>query len=254
MNVFIITQEEIFYLPDNIDYLLKNLPSHIKIVGAIVLRQSPFGKRMSFLQKAYETAGVFGLAFFVRCSVKYVLGKLSGKSVKRFFEQHDVPLIEINSSINAPEVLDNIKSYEPDVIVSIAANQIFKKKLLSLPSRGCINLHTAFLPKYRGLMPTFWAMKNSEDKIGVSVFLMDEGIDSGPIIVQKILPIAKDKPMNQLIKETKHAGMGAIEEALIKLDADDFELMENNDEDSTYFGFPTRKDVQEFLAAGKKFF
>lgn len=254
MNVFIIAQEEIFYLPDNIDYLLKNLPSHIKIVGAIVLRQSPFGKKMSFLQKAYETASIFGLAFFTHYSFKYVLGKLSGKSVRKVFEQQDTPLIEVEGSINAPVVLDNIKSYEPDVIVSIAANQIFKKRLLSLPSRGCINLHTGLLPKYRGLMPTFWAMKNNEDNIGVSVFLMDEGIDNGPIIVQKILPIAKDKPMDHIIRETKHAGMVAIEEALIKLDAGDFELMENNEEDSTYFGFPARKDVKEFLTAGKKFF
>lgn len=254
MNVLIITQEEVFYLPNNIDYLLKNLPSHIEIVGAVVLEQSPFGKRMSFMKKAYETANIFGLTFFTWCTIKYVLAKLSGKSVKKLFEQHEVPLIDIESSINDLKVLDKIKSYEPDVIVSIASNQIFKKKLLSLPSKGCINLHTALLPKYRGLMPTFWAMKNNEDNIGVSVFLMDEGIDSGPIIVQKILPIAKDKPMNQLIKETKHAGMGAIKEALIKLDAGDFELMENDAEDSIYVGFPTRKDVREFLAAGKKLF
>ena len=64
-------------------------------------------------------------------------------------------------------------------------NQIFKKQIIELAPKGCINLHTALLPKYRGLMPTFWVLKNNEKYTGVSVFFVDKGIDSGPIIVQR---------------------------------------------------------------------
>lgn len=254
MNVFIITQDEIFYLPENIDYLLNNLPSHIKVVGAIVLEQSPFGKRMSFMQRARETIDIFGYRFFARYSVKYLIRKLGGKSVRKVFEQRGIPITQVEKSINDNKVLKTIKSYNPDIIVSIASNQIFKKKLLTLPQKGCINLHTALLPKYRGLMPVFWAMKNNEEKIGVSVFLMDEGVDSGPIIVQRVLPIEKDDTMEQVIKKTKHVGMQAIIEVLEKMDSGDYELMENDASQSTYFSFPTKKDVREFLASGKRFY
>ena len=84
------------------------------------------------------------------------------------------------------------------MLVSILGNQIFKRKLIDLAPKGCINLHTALLPKYRGLMPTFWALKNNEKNTGVSVFFVDEGIDSGPIIIQK-------KVVIELIRHNKVA-------------------------------------------------
>ena len=81
--------------------------------------------------------------------------------------------------------MDTIKYYEPDLLVSILGNQIYREPIINLASNGCINLHTALLPKYRGLMPSFWVLRNGEYYTGVSVFFVDEGIDSGPIIVQK---------------------------------------------------------------------
>jgi len=54
-----------------------------------------------------------------------------------------------------------------------------------LAPKGCLNLHSALLPKYRGLMPSFWVLKNNENKTGVSVFFVDKGIDSGPIFSAK---------------------------------------------------------------------
>jgi formyltetrahydrofolate hydrolase len=92
-------------------------------------------------------------------------------------------------------------------------NQIFKSPILNLAPKGCINLHTALLPKYRGLMPTFWVMKNNEKKTGVSVFFVDEGIDSGPIIIQEKLEIG-NFTQEQLIKRTKKIGMELISKSI----------------------------------------
>ena len=102
-------------------------------------------------------------------------------------------------------------------------------------------------------MPTFWAMKNGESSIGVTVFMMDEGIDSGPILVQKLVSVGK-KSQSELIRETKEVGMDAIIESLIMMSKDAVETKENNDAEMSYFGFPTRKDVKAFIAAGNKFF
>lgn len=255
MNILIITQDEIFYLPEHMLYLLDELPHHgINVVGTIILGQSPFGVKNSFFEKVVETNSIFGYKFFLYYSFKFAVRRLTGKTIKNVFKLKNIEIINLIHSINHRDSLSIIKSYKPDVIVSIAANQIFKKDLLSLPPKGCINLHTALLPKYRGLMPAFWALKNNEDKIGVSVFMMDEGIDSGPLLIQKEFRVPQDDTLEVVIQKTKKMGMDAIIEALEKLKNGTYEVYENKKEAATYYSFPTKEDVKGFLATGRKLF
>ena len=86
-------------------------------------------------------------------------------------KRYDIDTIPLDGPINSASSLQVIKSFEPDLLVSIQGNQIFKAGLLAIPNLGTLNLHTALLPKYRGLMPTFWVLKNQENVTGVSVFL-----------------------------------------------------------------------------------
>jgi len=132
-------------------------------------------------------------------------------------------------------------------------NQIFKKQIIELAPKGCINLHTALLPKYRGLMPTFWVLKNNEKYTGVSVFFVDKGIDSGPIIVQEKVEIG-NMTQEALIKYTKKIGMECISKSIDLIEKDKVELIENDADQKTYFTFPTNIDVKVFKSNGKKFF
>ena len=102
-------------------------------------------------------------------------------------------------------------------------------------------------------MPTFWVLKNGEQYTGVSVFFVDEGIDSGPIIVQKKIKI-NNVSQSELINITKKLGMDAIIEAINLIYDDNVDLITNNNSEMSYFTFPTRKDVIEFKRNGKKFF
>ena len=102
-------------------------------------------------------------------------------------------------------------------------------------------------------MPTFWVMKNNEKKTGVSVFFVDEGIDSGPIIVQTEVKIG-NRTQEELIKHTKKMGMDAIAKSIDLIKKDQVNLIENNPSEKTYFTFPKRKDVLAFKKIGKKFF
>ena len=131
--------------------------------------------------------------------------------------------------------MKKIKSYEPDLLISIAGNQIFKQPLIDLAPKGCLNLHTALLPKYRGLMPSFWVLKNNERETGVSVFFVDKGIDSGPILVQKKLPISEKMSQAELIKKSKKLGMDAIIEAINLIHNGNFNLIPNPNEEKTFF-------------------
>lgn len=253
MNLILITQNEPFYLKSNIEYLIKNLPENCKIVGCIVSDVSPFGKKESFLQKALSTLKIFGFKFFLRYALRFIKIKLFDSDLKKYLLNENIEIIYLDGSINSDSSLSKIRNFKPDLLISIAGNEIFKKNLIDLAPEGCLNLHTAMLPKYRGLMPTFWAMKNNEEYLGVSVFFVDEGIDSGPIIFQEKIKI-EDQTMEDLIKETKLLGMQGIIKSIRMIMSKKYELIENDDKKSTYFSFPKRKDVREFISNGKKFF
>jgi len=254
MNVVVLTQDDPFYLGKNLDYLFKKLPFDINISATVVFDVSPFGKKETFFQKLRKTYSVFGLSFVIHYGIEFLFNKLKPSTkVNNVLRKHKIPIIQLQNNINKPDSLKIIKSYNPDVLVSIAGNQIFRKSLINLAPKGCINLHTALLPKYRGLMPTFWVLNNNEKKTGVSVFFVDEGIDSGSIIIQKEFEI-RNHTQKQLIKATKKLGMEAVVEALLAIKNDSVDLLPNNNAEMTYFSFPTKEDVKDFKKKGKKFY
>ena len=253
MKIIVITQNEPFFLSENINYLINNLPDNHTIEGVIVTKVSPFGKKESFIKKALNTKRIFGYRFFLYYALRFIRAKVFQKSITNILSKYRINKIELKGSINSKKNLSIIKSYNPDLLISILGNQIFKKPLIDLAPKGCINLHTALLPKYRGLMPTFWVLKNNERHTGVSVFFVDEGIDSGPIIVQEKVEIG-NKTQLQLIKETKQVGMKLILKSIDLIAKGELQLIENPESDKSYFSFPTREDVKEFNRQGKKFF
>jgi methionyl-tRNA formyltransferase len=254
MKIVIITQNEPFYLTKSLKYLLNILPDNVDVVGCVVADVSPFGKKESFFKKAKKTYDIFGLNFFTYYSFKYLKSKFKPKNnLKKFLRSVDIPIIILDKPVNNQSSVSLIKTYNPDLLVSILGNQIFKAPILNLAPKGCINLHTALLPKYRGLMPTFWVMKNNEKKTGVSVFFVDEGIDSGPIIVQTEVEIG-DRTQEELITYTKKIGMEAISKSIDLIQKDKVELIKNDSSQKTYFTFPTKSDVSVFNKIGKQFF
>lgn len=254
MKIVLITQDDPFYLAKNIDYLINNLPSNSVIAGCVITSVSPFGKKESFVKKAFKTFYIFGLKFFLRYSVRYVFAMASKKNkIGAVLKKYYIPRIELTSSINSPESLEHIKNYSPDLLISIGGNEIFKRPLIDLAKDGCLNLHTAPLPKYRGLMPSFWVLKHQEKFTAVSVFYVDEGIDSGPILVQEKIEI-KGQSQEQLINQTKKIGMNCIVKAISKIQANDISTIPNDDNQMTYYSFPTKDDVREFRRVGASFF
>ena len=120
MNIIIITQNEPFYLAQNISYLIRNLPTHSKIVGCVVNDVSPFGKKESFLLKAKKTYDIFGFKFFTYYSFKFILNKFKkGNSLVSLLENYKIPIITLNKPINNIESVATIKSFQPDLLVSI---------------------------------------------------------------------------------------------------------------------------------------
>lgn len=254
MRLLIITQDDPFFLPRNVEYFLDKLSSDDEVVAAVVLNVSPFGKKESFIKTAFKTLKIFGVRFFVNYALRFAVSKIILKrSVISSFKSKSIEVISLQGSINSTHSLEELKRFEPDILISIAGNEIYRRPLLDLAKFGCLNLHTGMLPKYRGLMPSFWALKNNEQEIGVTVFQVDEGIDSGPILVQKSLNL-DGLSLNEVIKKTKRIGMDCMLEAVFKVKLCEPNLIDNDETKATYFSFPSKDDVKEFRQLGKRFF
>jgi methionyl-tRNA formyltransferase len=102
------------------------------------------------------------------------------------------------SRVSTPQFLEIVGGLAPDLLIVVAFGQILKRALLDIPNFGVINIHASLLPKYRGAAPIQWAILNNEDRTGLTAMRMEEGLDSGPILLQEALPILPDETTGQL--------------------------------------------------------
>lgn len=255
MRIILVVPNEPFYVSKNIDYLINSLKKnkHL-IVSCVLLSPSPYGRRESFFSKSIKVYNIFGINFFLYYGINFIHQKFFSKSVKEILKSNNVNIIKLKDSINKDSSILEIKEHKPDLIISVLANEIFKKDVLDLPTFGCINLHTSLLPKFRGMMPTFWVLLKNEKYTGVTVFLMDDGVDTGPIISQRKILIREDMSQKELIIKTKKIGMELLVECVEKIKIGKIKYIPNSKNHGTYFSFPTKDDVKIFLKNGKKFF
>ena len=93
---------------------------------------------------------------------------------------------------------DQIRGKAPDILVVVAFGQLLKKNLLTIPRWGVLNIHASILPKYRGAAPIHWAILNNEPSTGLTAMRMDEGLDTGPILLKEVVPIGTDETAGEL--------------------------------------------------------
>lgn len=132
--------------------------------------------------------------------------KLTPPPVKLAAEQLGLPILQPRS-INNAEAVEALRNLSLDILVTAAFGQLLRPVVLNLPKLGCINVHASLLPKYRGAAPIPWAVIHGERETGVTTFLMDEGMDTGPILLQRRTEIGPDETAGEL--EERLAKMGA---------------------------------------------
>lgn len=119
------------------------------------------------------------------------------KRLEQLTDKYQIPLFRV-SDINEKSFVVNVKNFRPDLIVTAHFEKLLKYDLIQTPSLGCINLHPSLLPKYRGMAPQHWPIINGDRETGVTVHFIEEGIDTGDIILQKKITIAEDVYVSDL--------------------------------------------------------
>jgi methionyl-tRNA formyltransferase len=117
--------------------------------------------------------------------------------VKRLALERQVPVLQPEKA-SAPDFCDQIQAMSPDLIIVVAFGQILRKRLLDIPRWGVVNIHASLLPKLRGAAPIQWAVMNNETLTGLTVMRMDEGMDTGPILLQEGVPVFEDETAGHL--------------------------------------------------------
>ena len=136
--------------------------------------------------------------------------------------------------VKRPEAVERLREEAPDLIVVAAFGQILSKEILDLPRLGCVNVHASLLPAYRGAAPIQWAVINGEEKSGVTIMQMDEGLDTGDILLQEEIPLASDETGESLYDKMARLGGELLVKALPMIEQGTLTPIKQDDSASCY--------------------
>ncbi len=131
---------------------------------------------------------------------------LEPSAVKRVAQERGLPLMQ-PPNVNVPESIDALRAVSPDAIVVASYGQLLKSSVFELPRWGTVNIHASLLPAYRGAAPINWAIIRGETRTGITTFFIEQGLDTGDILLAESLDIDPDEDASQL--EVRLADLGA---------------------------------------------
>ena len=251
LRVFVITEDDPLYVIRFFDVFLAELPrDRIELVGITVSR--------AFHEPLWKTARriwrFYGTVDFLRLLGKWFRAKLSGRRIGSIARDSGVPVVEA-TSVNSEDFLAKLRSLQVDVVVSVAAPEVFKAALLAVPRLGAINIHSGRLPQYGGMMPTFWQMRAGEPCATVTIHEMAAKLDAGGIIPTLDFPLQPNDSLDRVITGTKQAGARLMIQTLLRFDAEAGTRPPSTPIDIAtggYNRFPDPKSVREYRARGHR--
>ena len=140
---------------------------------------------------------------------------LTPPPIKNLSIENNLPYIQPRR-LREPQSIEQLKSWEPDIIIVAAFGQILRPEVLGLPKYGCINVHASILPRWRGASPIQAAILNGDQQTGVTIMMMDEGVDTGAILAQRAIPISEHDTHRTLSQKLSTLGAELLIETLPK--------------------------------------
>lgn len=159
--------------------------------------------------------------------------KLTPPPTKVLAEKFNIPVLQPDK-IKTDEFLDELKELNPDVICVTAYGKIIPRSILELPRHGCINVHPSLLPKYRGAAPVNWTIINGGKVTGVTIMQMDEGMDSGNILLVREVRIGDDDDAEIMLEKLSKIGGEMLVETLKLLEEEKLNPVKQDESEVTF--------------------
>lgn len=275
LRILFVTQEDPFYIPLFFERFFELCFSRDRRAGdaagckldlAGVVIQRPLGNKTNkgLARRMYRLYGPVG---FIRMGIRYTAARLGRflwsirlgplrlwprhRSVEALSLRYGVPILPF-VDMNGEQAVEFVRREETDLVVSVSASQIFKAAILSAPRIGCINLHNAPLPHYRGMLPNFWQMLHGEEESVLTIHEMVVDLDKGDILKRKGTPIEPGDSLDDLIRRTKRRSAEILLETLEEVRRGTARLSPLPAEEGSYFTWPTREQAREFRRRGHR--
>ena len=169
--------------------------------------------------------------------------KLVAPPVKELALEHNIPVYQ-PEKMKDGTALSILKELNPDLIAVVAYGRILPKDILELPKYGCINVHGSLLPKYRGAAPIQWAVIDGEKESGVTIMQMDEGLDTGDMLLKGTVALEEKETSGSLFEKISALGASLCVEALEKLEKGELKP-EKQGESTTEYAKMLTKEMGE---------
>ena len=169
---------------------------------------------------------------------------LKSPPIKILADELGLNVIQLEK-LRAPEAMNQLRIWNPDLIVVAAFGQILKPDVLALPPQGCINVHASLLPRWRGAAPIQAAILAGDVETGVTIMNMDQGVDTGAIINQRAIKIERDDTSGSLSEKLSHLGADLLIETLSRYLSGRLQPQPQNEAQATYA--PMLKKEHGFL-------
>jgi methionyl-tRNA formyltransferase len=247
VRIVFLTTDDPLYLPAFFESVLGERANDTALVSIVPPLYKDQSKRRA-LWRYYRT---FGLRDTAVLAARTSRAKATRRSIAAVAEHHGVEHAR-TEDVNAPGFVNELRSLATDVIVSVSCPQIFRAPLIELPTKGCLNVHGALLPQYRGVLPSFWMLANGERRAGVSVYFVNEQIDAGDLCAQRSFEIFPHETLHEFLLRSKQIAAELVLEALAKIERDTVEARPIDLSQGSYYSWPDRAAVERFRAAGRR--
>lgn len=252
-----LTQDDSLYILPLFAEFFRMYSGEFEIVQVSCCRtmgSRPRSKLLKELLLLYRPLG------FSRLAARVAAGKLlsvlpAGPGANRYWSMrqlcraYGVPFRPIGSP-NDAAYIDGLRRRGPDLLVSVACPYILKPPVLESAPMGCINIHHAPLPYYRGMMPTFWQLYYGERRVGVTIHYVNEKIDEGEVLFQETLPVEPGESLDHVIRRSKEHGAHCLARVIRELPRQRRAAQQARAPEGSYFTFPTPQQIREFHRKG----
>lgn len=255
MKIAFLTQDDPLYILPFFEEFFAHYASEFDVVLLAACRVMGGRSRRQMARELTQLYGAFG---FLRLASGVAAAKCLQRlprragarryhGLRQLCRAYGTPHLDV-ANPNAAEFVADLQARAPDLLISVACPYILKVPILGVAPLGAINVHHAPLPRYKGMMPTFWQMFGGENSVGVTVHRMTPRLDEGFALVRDQLPIAPGERLHQLIRRSKRHGAHCVAAAARR--AARGEAGEPLTGEASYFTFPKRAEIRAFRAKG----
>ncbi|MDJ0600451.1 MAG: methionyl-tRNA formyltransferase [Crocosphaera sp.] len=168
--------------------------------------------------------------------------QLIPSAVKKVALNYNIPIWQPKRIKKDQDTLFQLKNSQADVFVVVAYGQILSSEILQMPRLGCINVHGSILPQYRGAAPIQWCLYNGDRQTGITTMLMDEGMDTGDMLLKAYTDINLFNNAYEIAEKLANQGADLLIETLEKLEANKIEPTPQNNDEATYASLINKDD------------